>query len=159
MNCREATPQIFAERDGALDEIQRAALAEHLAHCAGCRKMRESFATAVDALRHSTEQVRVPDAELEWQKLRREIRGGAGSTAATSTRRMAWFGLPLAAAAAVALAFFMNSPTSDQTDGAERTRLAIAKSADPAVASPSTVVFVDDKSGYVFVWADEAKSI
>ncbi|MEO5958062.1 MAG: zf-HC2 domain-containing protein [Opitutaceae bacterium] len=159
MNCREATPQIFAERDGALDETQRAALAEHLTQCTGCQKMRDSFATAVDALRHSTEQVRVPDAELEWQKLRREIRGGAGSTAAASTRRMAWFGLPLAAAAAAAVALFMNTGPTNQTGATDQQRTAIAKGADPAGASPSTVVFVDDKSGYVFVWADDTKSI
>lgn len=155
MNCREAEHQIFAERDGALDETRRAALATHLAQCPGCQRMRENLATALDALRTHSQQVRVPDAELEWQKLRREIRGSAGSKSAMAEKRrspLAWLGLPLAAAAAIAITLSLR-PVSDPAASGEQART-IAKA-----EAPSTVVFVDDQSGYLFVWADETKSL
>src|SRR5436305_1764787 len=104
MHCREAETQIFAERDGALDEVRRAALAQHLGECATCRQLRENFAVTITTWRSSVENMQVPDAELEWQQLRREIRGGAGSKAAAKRPRLLLFAVPLAAAAAFAIA-------------------------------------------------------
>lgn len=155
MNCREAERHIFAERDGALDDSHRAALDGHVAGCATCRRVREQFALAFASLRGATAQVRVPDADLEWQKLRREIHGGAGSRAAARRSPLAWFALPMAAAAAVVLALFVNSPGTSPVP-VEKVP-AVAKAT--AIESASTVVFVDDRSGYVFVWADPTKQI
>jgi hypothetical protein len=93
--------------------------------------------------------VRTPDAELEWQKLRREIRGGAGSaTAAKSARsRIAWFAIPLAAAAAIAVGLFVNQGADPSN--APAPVVARAKPVDNA----STVIFTDAKSGWTFVVA------
>lgn len=158
MNCREAEPLIFAERDGALDQTQRAALAQHVAQCAGCQRRQENLATGIAALRISAEQVRVPDAELEWQKLRREIRGGAGSKSAAPRRTpFTWLVAPLGAATVIAFAFFSNSPSSPLRQAANQPTQVVAAKSGGASVNPSTVVFVDDKSGYVFVWADDSK--
>ncbi len=147
MNCREAQTQLFAARDGALENSQRAALASHLGECAACRRLQENFALTVETWRVATHESRVPDAELEWQKLRREIRGGAGSAAAAKRSRAAWFALPLAAAAAVAVGLFVNQGADSSTEPAPM--VARAKPADNA----STVIFTDAKSGWTFVVA------
>src|SRR2546425_49103 len=147
MNCRQAEPQIFAERDGALDNSQRAALAQHIAECAACRRLREDFTVTIEAWRVTVQQVRVPDAELEWQRLRREIRGGAGSkSAATMRNRVTWFALPLAAAAALAIVYFVR-PSGDNsaTPAGNGQAVARATGGKPAADNPSTIVFVDDK--------------
>lgn len=153
MNCRQAEHELFASQDGARDETRRAALGAHVDACPACRKLQAALAGAVDALRTEAAQVRVPDAELEWQKLRREIRGGAESRAAASRgARAAWFALPLAAAAAVAL-MVMNPAGQDASPPPKRAEVA-------RVEKPSSVVFVDDQSGFVFVWAeDDSKHI
>lgn len=157
MDCREAQQRIFAERDGALDNSQRAALVAHTTHCASCREMRDRLATAIDSWRTSTRGVSVPDAELEWQKIRREIRGGASAT--VRGVRLGWFALPVAAAAAIAVTFFVN-PAGDGSPAPKERTVARAH-VEASVENASPVVFVDDKSGWVFVWAatDEPKRI
>ncbi len=158
MNCREAESQIFAERDGPLDSVQRAALAAHVGSCAQCLRMQRTLGAAVVSLQSTARLVRVPDADLEWQKLRRTIRGGV--TATSSQRRAAWFALPFAAAAALALALFMNPEWTSEVGGSRSSvQVARTKAAAPG-DRPATVVFVDDQSGFVFVWnADDAKQL
>ena len=100
----------------------------------------------------------MPDAELEWQKLRREIRGGAGSTATAKRTPFTWFALPIATAAALAVTLFVHQSASD-TDGAQATGQMVAKANGKAAGEKtSTVVFVDDKSGWTFVVATDDKS-
>jgi hypothetical protein len=60
MNCREAQDRILTERDGALDQTSRVALAGHLADCAGCRRVRDDLTAAVSAWRAEVANVRVP---------------------------------------------------------------------------------------------------
>jgi anti-sigma factor RsiW len=151
MNCREAKQHIFAEPDGALASAERAALAAHLNQCEACQQIHTQLTRTIAVWRTETKNLQVPDADLEWQKLRREIRGGT-----TSARRypLGWFALPLAAAAAVAMFFF--SPSLNRPETPARTTTEIASTA-PNAASPnaSTVVFVDDKSGWTFVWTGD----
>jgi anti-sigma factor RsiW len=145
MNCREAQSQLFAARDGALEHSERAALASHLDGCAGCRRLQENFASTIESWRTSTQAVRVPDEELEWQKLRREIRGGAGSATAGGRSRVVWFALPLAAAAAVAVGIFVKQDSTPMPEPAP----VVAR----AKADAPTVIFTDEKSGWTFVVA------
>jgi anti-sigma factor RsiW len=149
MNCREAEHQIFAERDGALETTQRAALASHLDGCAACRRLQQNFAITVEVWRAELTSAKLPDAELEWQKLRREIRGGAGSSRQVRRRHPGWFAIPLAAAAAIAAALFVNHDTETPIETTQSVARAGAKAAEGA----STVVFVDEKSGWTFVVA------
>lgn len=154
MNCREAQDRILTERDGALDQTSRVALAGHLADCAGCRRVRDDLTAAVSAWRAEVANVRVPDAEREWHAVRRKIRGGETAAAGPARSRRSlftWIALPLGAAAAAAIALFV-SP-SPQFDPAP---IAHVDSVEAPGNNASTMVFVDDKSGWLIVWASDA---
>jgi hypothetical protein len=157
MNCREAQSQLYAGRDLTPDNNRRAALDGHLAQCGECRRIRENLTTALAAWRIEVTRVRVPDAELEWQAVRRQIRGGveAGATRAPRSRRnlFSWVAVPVGAAAALAVTFMMVKPANFSTPS--DAHVAQANSVEVAGNNASTVVFVDDKSGWLFVWASD----
>lgn len=159
MNCREAQPHLFAERDGALDNSQRAALESHVAQCAGCRHMRETLATGFAAWQAETSNVTVPDADREWFAIRRKIRGGVeAGTETTAVRRrtpwLSWITVPVGAAAALALTLLL-APEQNRADDAGPA-LARADFVEASDATASTMVVVDQKSGWVFVVASDA---
>lgn len=150
MNCRDAETLIFAERDGTLNDNQRADLARHLGDCAGCRQLRADLSAATDAWRARTAEVAVPDAEAEWHKLRAQLHGSEVRT--TPKRRIApivWLATPLAAAAAIALAFFLQSAPAPETDATARAEF-VEAGADDA----TTMVYTDKESGWLVVWSD-----
>jgi len=90
--------------------------------------------------------------------VRRRIRGGAEAGAARITRPrrklLAWVAVPLSAAAAVALAFFISPQTSPKIESVEH--VARANSVEIPAENATTMVFVDEKSGWLFVWASDA---
>lgn len=154
MNCRDAQRLLSAERDDALPAEQRAALAEHIAGCADCEQHRATFAAAVDSWRRSVSAVDVPDAQLEWQRLRRVVSGNEHTTAASRGRNfLAWFAAPLAAAAAIALVFLPDR-SAPETNSALAPR-EIARAEYVEAANASTTVFVDEKSGWLVVLASD----
>ena len=162
MNCREAQNQIFAERDGALPETERAALVSHVAQCPDCRRIREDLVVAVDFWRVEAAKVIVPDAEREWHAVRRKIRGGveAGEVRLTPRRPgfFTWLAVPLAAVGALALALFISLPTEKPigVDGqSPGSHVARAESVQVSGRNASTMVYVDDKSGWLIVLASE----
>jgi hypothetical protein len=156
MNCHEAEQQIFEERDGALGADEVAALSAHVAHCATCRQTRDNLAAAMESWRVNTGTAAVPDADREWQAVRRRKRNGVDlNPKRAETRRhnvIPWLAVPLAAAAAIAFSFFA-SPDSPRTPAPAP---ATADLAAPPTGDASTVVFVDEKSGWLVVWASAA---
>jgi hypothetical protein len=162
MNCREAQNQIFAERDGALAETERAALVAHVAQCGGCRQLREDFASALTHWKTKAQTVAVPDAEREWHAVRRKIRGGveAGETRLAPRRPalLTWLTIPLAAAGALAMALFISLPGGKPgpVDTPAPSHLARAESVQVSGRDASTTVYVDDKSGWLIVWASDS---
>ena len=88
----------------------------HLAQCDGCRKVRENLTTAFTVWRIDVRQVTVPDAEREWHAVRRRIRGGAEAGAVRESRPrrnlFTFLAIPVGAAAAVALTFFVSPRSS-----------------------------------------------
>lgn len=152
MNCREAEACIHAEHDGALADDRSAALRAHLGTCAACRRLRAQLTDALDALRADAQNVRVPDAEREWQALRRQLRAAEPSR---DRSRIAWFGVPLAAAAALVVAFFVTPKSGSDASSAAPTPLVAKQTVAPAAVAPanSTIVYVDDASGWTFVWS------
>ena len=159
MNCREAQSQIFAARDGAPDESPRAALEGHVAHCAACRRIRDNLTAAFGAWRSDSARVVVPDAEREWHAVRRQIRGGveAGSTAARPRRNIfAWLPLTLGAAVAAAITVLVVvQPSTESNAGFGSKVAARADYVEAPGHNASTMVFVDDKSGWVIVLASD----
>ena len=154
MNCREAQDRILTERDGALDETSRAAVALHVAGCADCRRVRADLTAALESWRADVANVIVPDAEREWHAVRRRMRGGETGTQSPARSRRSlftWIALPLGAAAEAALALFISpSPRFDPAP------VAHVDSVEAPGNNASTLVFVDDKSGWLIVWASDA---
>ena len=160
MNCREAQSQVFAERDHPLDAAARAALDGHLSACEGCRRMRENFLAALTSWRTGVSHTPLPDPEREWLAVRRRIRGGdeASVTRSTRSRRnlFAWLAVPLGAAAAAAVALMVLAPGTGSPPPAGQ--IARANSVEVAADNATTVFVVDDKSGWLFVWASDPRS-
>lgn len=150
MNCRQAEHHIFAERDGTLDALQQTALSDHVTACPNCRRMRDGFAAAVETWRTDVGQVRLPDADLEWQKLRHRMQR---ENRPVRRSVLNWFALPLGAAAALAVGLYVAKSPSDKLPAGQAAAVAAATSIPTASEPESTVVFVDDKSGWTFVWA------
>lgn len=160
MNCREAQHQLFAERDSASDSTRRAALDGHVAECADCQRIRDDLVLAFATWRADATNVVVPDSEREWHEVRRKIRGGAtASSAAIPPRRnwLSWVAVPLGAAAALTLALSVTRQTTElPVKSRSAPQVARADSVEAPGNNASTMVFVDDKSGWLIVWASDA---
>lgn len=163
MNCRDVERLGFDAQESSLDDSQRAALAQHLLTCDACRQAGGRIRTAIDAWRSTTACAPLPDVSREWQVVRRRRRAPTDNAAADSRPRpsplLAWLAIPLAAAAIV-IALFLSPhrPPSSPSDGT-RDALARVQPADDSATAP-TVVFVDEKSGWLVVWAaDQADQI
>jgi hypothetical protein len=160
MNCREAQLQICAERDNASTLRPGPELDVHLAHCDACRRVRDELAAALAGWRAETLNVALPSVDREWHAVRRQIRGGAASGAEFGSRPrrnlFAWIAVPLGAAAAVAVAFFVSPPSPSAQSRASVEHIARVNSVEAPGNDASTMVLVDDKSGWLFVWATDA---
>ena len=161
MNCRESQSQLYAGGSGTPDDPARADLAPHLEGCAACRRVRDDLAATLSTWRTETAQLAVPEAEREWHNIRRRIHGGDAATIAGSGRRrswLAWLTLPLGAAAAAAIAVFVSLPP-ERPQPVTVAVPALTARADFVEApghNASTMVFVDDQSGWLIVWASDA---
>jgi len=152
MNCRTAEDQICVERDHALDAAGLRALDEHVQACASCRQKRESLTLAIAAWRTATVTVGVPDAQREWESVRRQIRGVATTPELRASPRrhfgLPWLALPLGAAAAIMMAFYVNRGPAPVSSVGRNDAVEVS-------AADGSVVFVDDKSGWVVIWEGE----
>lgn len=160
MNCREAQNHLFADREGAPDPSQRATLEGHVAQCAACQRVRDSLAAALTTWRTENASTPVPDVEREWHAVRRRMRGGVEAGEVVNLRRsrrplFSWLVAPLGAAAALAVALYVwRAPTSSPL-ASPFSQVAQADSVD-VPGNASTTVFVDDKSGWLIVWASDS---
>ncbi len=162
MNCRSAEPLLLAERDGVLTPAQHAELARHIAACADCRQFRADLAAVLADVHAEAQAVPRPDVDAEWRAVQAKINGGAaggGRAAPHKKARLApivWISAPLAAAAAVALALFVQRPVpmpAATSEGVIAARADFVEVADPK-ATP--IVYTDKESGWLVVWAESA---
>lgn len=111
------------------------------------------MATAIQSLQAASARVSVPDSQRAWEDIRREIRTTA--PAGSKERRMLprWT-LPLTAAAALALAATLAPRwlSNAGTPGTNRPEIARADFVETA-KDTSSMVYVDDKSGWLVIWA------
>lgn len=154
MNCREAQDQFFAERDGALPRPGSASLDAHLVHCHGCQQLRSAYVAGVAHWRAEVASVAVPDAVLAWQDVRRVLRN-TRTVRTPAFGWLTWLGAPIAAAAALTVAIFVN-PDWRARFGVDAPIVARAEYVEVPSANATTMVFVDDKSGWLVVFASEA---
>lgn len=152
---------MFSEREDARENPRRVALEAHVAQCAACRRIQDDLAATFTAWRRDAASTAVPDAEREWHAVRRRIRAGDESAIAgsrPSRNWFAWLGWPLGAVAAAAVAIIVSRPQPlfpTPADGVP----AFTARADFVEApgnNASTMVFVDEKSGWLIVWASDA---
>ena len=151
MNCHSAQRLLSAERDGALASPERAGLAAHVAGCAECRQFQVALAVAAEDGKTAAARVAVPDEERAWQDIHRELRA-ARTTGARELWGVVRWALPLGAAAALAafMVFFQRDEDESATPTVARAEF-VEVSGDA-----SSVVYVDDKSGWLVVWAAPA---
>jgi predicted anti-sigma-YlaC factor YlaD len=162
MNCTKALAIIAAGQDTGGTDGNGPQFEAHLATCPSCRLARSNLAAALAAWRSETAQTATPDPAREWRALQRRRREEAetDSTRPWAVRglRWAWFAVP-AAAALVALVVLRTPVGPGDSSGRSTPASAIAARADAVEApggSASTMVFVDDKSGWLIVWATDA---
>jgi anti-sigma factor RsiW len=151
MNCRDAERQIAAERGGALEARQRAALKQHVATCASCRTQRAELDAALASWKLSTEAAALPDSTREWESVRRTIRHKSTQPAPHRRHLLSWVALPQGAAAALMLTLWTNQAPAPAPASAPT----VARTSNDSVevsAADGSVVFVDDKSGWVVIW-------
>ena len=171
MTCRDSESLILAERDGALTKEQGAALSAHVAACPACQRLRADLATALDIFKTDIAGVRVPDADETWRDLQNRLHEPANPAKKWPLAPVIWFSTPLAAAAAIALLFFINripapSPlapppvavaqVSNANAEAIAAEVARADYVEAGDANASTMVYVDKDSGWLVVWATDA---
>jgi anti-sigma factor RsiW len=162
MNCHDAESLMFAESDGALNEDKRTVLEAHVASCKSCSQLRHAIAATSRHLRDSAEAVSVPDADSEWREIRRRIQK-AEPAAPVWARLLPALGIPLAAAAALAIAFLAAPQWFERTGGADSAELAPetaqiawephAEFVEIPGSDDSMVVYLDEPSGWLVVWA------
>ncbi|MDP3072135.1 MAG: zf-HC2 domain-containing protein [Opitutaceae bacterium] len=156
MNCREVQSELFADTEDTPANARRAAVAAHVAHCAACQRVRDDLTAALTAWRSDVAKVSIPDAELEWHAVRRRIRGGGVPASSGSWQKWtAWLGLPLAVAAAAAL-IFVARPVQITAPILPIGEFAHAENIEAPGRDASTMVFVDDQSGWLIVWASDS---
>ncbi|MBE2214738.1 MAG: zf-HC2 domain-containing protein [Opitutaceae bacterium] len=156
MNCRAAQRLISAERDGALSSRERASLEAHVAGCPECTRARASLAAAATAWKSADQHVATPDVERAWMDIRREIRRGRDYETRAGAGwwlRALRVGLPVAGVAAVALTVFLGRPRPVE---AESTAASWAQFVQVDAADAAPVITVDESSGWVVVWTEDA---
>ena len=161
MNCRDLESLLLTEKDGVLTTAQHATLEQHVATCPTCGALRESLAEVTTAFRAEVASVAVPDSDAEWQIVQARLAEVAAQPA--KKRPLApviWFGAPLAAAAAVAFTFFIQSRTPWSQDPKSETPAEVASAdfVESGNADASTMVYVDKDSGWLVVWATDGES-
>ncbi|MCM2275530.1 MAG: zf-HC2 domain-containing protein [Candidatus Didemnitutus sp.] len=161
MNCRHVEPLLLSARDGTLTAEQRAGIERHLAECAPCRQLQADLNASLAALRAEIAGVTLPDVDAEWRQLQGRLREARPTPA--RRRRSApllWFATPLAAAAAIALAFVLarpfpvTEPSGVAIEPSPLANLAHADYVEVALGEATPIVYVDQESGWLVVWAD-----
>ena len=171
MNCQDAERLILASGDSAPTDEELTVLEAHIAGCASCARLREAVLGAGNRLRETAAAVSVPDARHEWREIRSRIQ--VPERAAPSwARLLPAIGLPIAAAAAIAIAFVLlpeRPATTDVAESGSATATSIAEGTqltefawEPHAeyveipgSDDSMVVYLDEPSGWLVVWAVE----
>lgn len=153
MNCGNIESLLLAERDGVLTADQQASLEQHVGACPGCRRFRAGLAEAMHLFRADAASIAVPDVDDEWHALQSQLPGRKARPA--KKRPLApviWIGAPLAAAAALTLAY-LGWPQKPVEQFSSDPNIAEAEYVEAGDANASTMVYVDKESGWLVVWA------
>jgi anti-sigma factor RsiW len=159
MNCRDIEGLVLSAHDGTLTDEQCAAVASHVAGCPACRQLQAEVAAALGAYRADAAQVKAPNADEEWRRLRPRLQEGR-----TARKRplapVVWLGSAMAAAAALAFAFLgpKPQPAAPVVFSPDNEVVAEAEFVEAGNSNASTMVYLDKESGWLVVWATDANA-
>ncbi len=158
--CRKIEPLLLSEPDGVLNPAELAELESHVAGCEACRRQRDLLSAVSSSLKKSSEALPVPSPHEEWMTLRDRIRGERGAHKGNNRWSRPWlrWGVPalsFGTAAAVACILYLRAPSP-----APFLRVTIARAEYvQSENAESTLVYVDQESGWLIVWADAPDSL
>jgi len=148
--CRDITDLLIAEPDGALPPAELARIEAHVATCEACRRQRALLAAVPGLLREATTALATPDRDEAWGELRARIRQTDPEQRRTAPRARYYAWGVAAAAAALTFAVLVTLRWSDTPANALVAQAEFVQSD----GSGSTLVYVDQESGWLIVWAD-----
>lgn len=149
MNCRDCERLLLGE-GGEPSAAEAVAIAAHVQGCPHCHEFQSSLSAAIGQWKAET-TAQEPDAAAAWRALRPRL-----AARRRQPRRLApllWLSAPLAAAAALALLVYPPKP-AERDGGIAAAHADYVEAGNPAA---STVVYVDNDSGWLVVWAADAE--
>lgn len=156
MNCRQAEKALSRHLDDELPADEVATLEEHLATCSACRETATEWRGLGQAMRAEAPD-EIPDPTKAWHDIRRTLRNREAP--AIRANRRPWWSHPLpwaGAGATIALLavgyLLQDSPASQFQNGST------VEYIDTELPGASTVVYVDDETGWNIVWVLESES-
>lgn len=156
MNCPDIEPLFHAERDGLLTATQQAEVARHVATCPLCQQRQTQLNAALAAFQADAASVAMPSADEAWRELQTNWNQTVGRP--VKKRPLApviWFGTSLAAAAALALVFWGPHRPATGSPVTGSSLVAQADYVEAGTPHATTMVFSDQESGWLVVWAEE----
>lgn len=154
MNCRQAEIALSRHLDGELSAREMTRLEAHLSACPDCRRTASEWSEIGSALR-AAGPARTPDPARAWQSIHRTIRQDDGTTVPAVIRprwrtTLPWAGLAAAAVLALAILFVPGGPGSEPSPFSSSIEFV-----ETDLPGASTVVYLDDESGWTIVWVVE----
>lgn len=154
MNCRQAEKALSRHLDGELPEPQVDALERHLSDCAACRETAAEWRGYGEAIRTGA-PAKTPDPTAAWHDIRRTLRN-RGDSEPVATPRPWWTRpLPWAGAAASLALLAVGYLTLGPIDPRAPNGTAV-EYVETGLPDASTLVYVDDESGWTIVWVLES---
>jgi len=156
MNCSQAEKALSRHLDGELLAGEVASLEKHLSSCSACRETAAEWGGYGSALRADAPN-EIPDPTKAWHDIRRSLRNRESPIPTTNARP--WWARPLPWAGAVVTValftvgyFLQLSPSPGFPYGSA------VEFVDTDLPGASTVVYVDEETGWNIVWVLESES-
>ena len=156
MNCHQAEKALSRHLDGELSAELVTGLEKHLASCAACRETAVDWQGYGDNFR-AEQPSGMPDPTKAWHDIRRAIRTREDPVAQGQNRP--WWARPLPwAGAAATVAIVAIGYVLQLSPGAQFSGGGAVEYVDTDLPGASTIVYVDDESGWNIVWVVESVS-
>ncbi|MBP8256921.1 MAG: zf-HC2 domain-containing protein [Opitutaceae bacterium] len=157
--CRKIEALLLSEPDGVLTASELAELEAHVVACEACRRERILISEVSTTLKESRRAVVPPSPLEEWESLRKRIHDERRESRKSQGWGKPWlrWGIPslsLGAAAAVAFVLYLRAPSPAPVSLGTIARAEFVQSE----SAKSTLVYVDQESGWLIVWADSPDS-
>ena len=152
--CRKIEALLLSEPDGALSAAELTVVEADVAGCESCRRQRILLSEVSAALKNSHRARSVPSASEEWMTLHERIHNERRHSKENRRAARPWlrWGIPalsLGTAAAVACILYLRAPAPTHFPRATIARAEYVQSEN----AESTLVYVDQESGWLIVWA------